>query len=1168
MNISIEQYRVSIGLHNRIKVRDKEFIQSHQQECSFWLDIMGKLLDSVDGLWNLMFLIFILNYLFDIFHECINSNYFSTDNYLADTSTIGFSHNQYGFNNLYGEYRILLSSVCYCLLISIQSSMKPSKMSSIRSYRMISFKMSIIDICSNFYCLWLVSLNLLLILLTIPNISNPGPLNELNVLYHNVSGFINLNDKSPCPSFYTSKLNDFHGHILHAKPDVVILNETWLNKSVLDSEIFPNKCYKVFRRDRSNFSHPTVTENRNKFKKLGGGVVIAFRSDLDVRTTEHKIKNGGVAKAEILSVVLKSGSGHSVCFSTLYRVGTLGAENLSEVDRHLKSIISSKSINKHIFIGDFNLNKTSWPLATSSCNIEKGFINLFNDLNFEQLINVPTHKAGNTLDLLLCNHPSIISDIEVLPLGSVCNSDHCSINFKVKLNCKRLKAPKRRIYNLKKADFKGLNHELNSISWKNLLADDDVNVSLHKFESIFFSICDRFIPKVTVKSSFQPPWFDSELDSLCKAKNKLLNKKKGTDNEETKYLIDEKIKKIRKKFKKLSTQKKRDNIINDDDPALVKKKFWSFFKATSNSCRIPETVHYGNKFRSKDSDVANLFNKFFSDQFSSPSNYDIAVNFSNDPFSETVFDESKIFDLLRKMNANKAAGPDGIQSKVIKCCARGLAKPLTFLFNKIFKSGKIPNSWKLANVVPVFKKGEKSSVTNYRPISLTSLPMKILEYCVKDLLMQQCEHLIKDNQHGFRTNKSCLTQLLPYVDNLSVAMNNHSRIDAVYFDFAKAFDSVNHDLILHKLKYVFGVDGLLLQFMKDYLRDRKQQVVINSSKSDLLPVLSGVPQGSILGPLLFVLFIDDICDVVSKDTELALYADDTKIWREILSDNDQIILQNDVNKLFEWSVRNKMNFHPDKCKVLPITNKSMIHPLPLYEFWYSLNGNPLDYVTNEKDLGVVITSKLSWSSQCDNLVNKANNQLALVRRSCYFILDYKQRRVLYLSLVRSIFEHCCQVWAPQSKKSLNSFDLLQKRAVKWILKEQHMSYSDTEFLNKQHKLDLLPMREKFIFSDLVLFYKIINDEVPIKLPKYVSRIEPQNIKRVTRSNKAMADGIDKSKYRCNIIPKVKSFQDSYFYRTVHNWNDLPLVLRELTDIESFKKLLKEHLWLILGLKPD
>ena len=1113
-----------------------------------------------------LILLCVFNYLLDIFQE----NYLSKN--LATTLTFGaYSHMPVPFVPKFSHdhYRIVVTCFSYCIGHALFKFIHATSSSSVKTvcntvYLRLFHRKSFGQYCANVYSIWIFSLNLILIALTIPNIINPGPIKDVSVLYHNAQGFVNVRDKSPSPQLFTNKVSDFQGHIFTEKPDIVILNETWLKSQVLDSELFPNSSYKVFRRDRSKFSHPPDINDPNKYRRQGGGVIIAFRSDLDIKTTEFKISDKK-AKAEILSVVVKSQSGGKLCISTLYRVGNLEDQNLMEVDRHLRSIATSKSIHRHILIGDLNLNKTTWPEGQSTCNLQSRFVGLFNDMGFDQLINEPTHKDGKTLDLLLTNKPELITNVEVLPRNMICNSDHFGIKFNVKLDCKRLKPTKRKIYNFKKADFKSINSELLNVPWEHLLNDCDPDAALEKFESVVFSVCDRFIPKVTVKSSFEPPWFDSELDSICKKKNKLLTKYRKTNDPN----VNEEIKKVRKEFRTKRDQKKRDNVVNDDDPALIKKKFWSFFKSTSNSCRIPETVNYGSRFRSENTDVANLFNKFFSDQFSTPSNYDIDLNFNNDPFHGYKFEEHKIFDLLRTMNANKAAGPDGLQSKLLKSCARGLAKPLSVLFGQCFALGKLPNKWKLANVIPIFKKkGSKSSVENYRPISLTCLPMKIFEYCIRDMLMSKCNHLLNNKQHGFRPERSCLTQLIPFTNSLALALNNSSRVDVVYFDFAKAFDSVNHDIILHKLKNKFGIDGSLLQFIRGYLQDRKQQVLINGSKSDTLPVHSGVPQGSILGPLLFVLFIDDMISVVSKGTEIALYADDTKIWREINSELDQIILQSDIDKLHEWSMVNKMKFHPDKCKVVPITNKPLVYDLPFYEHFYTLNDNILDYETSEKDLGVVINSKLLWNTQCESLVQKANKQLGLVRRTCHFVNNSKQRRALYLSLVRSMFEHCCQVWAPQNLKSLYKFDQLQKRAVKWILKESYVRYSDDEFLQKQKDLDLLPMKSKFLLSDLILFYKIVYNNIKIDLPNYISRIEPQDVKRATRSNISVAEGTDKLKYKCEITPKINAFSNSFFVRTMEQWNQLPLHLRQIENVKNFSCALKEHLWLILGLKPD
>ena len=194
--------------------------------------------------------------------------------------------------------------------------------------------------------------------------------------------------------------------------------------------------------------------------------------------------------------------------------------------------------------------------------------------------------------------------------------------------------------------------------------------------------------------------------------------------------------------------------------------------------------------------------------------------------------------------------------------------------------------------------------------------------------MAKLGHLINEKQHGFLPGKSCTTQMLPFYDSLAITINDASRCDIIYFDFAKAFDSVNHDIILHKLKHQFGIDGIMLKFIVNYLKDRQQCVVIGGVMSSIKPVTSGVPQGSILGPLLFVLFINDMHTYISNGTNILLYADDTKIWRRIVNYSDHIILQYDINSLLKWSHENKMIFHPQKCKVLPVTLEIRQHILP------------------------------------------------------------------------------------------------------------------------------------------------------------------------------------------------------------------------------------------------
>ena len=538
--------------------------------------------------------------------------------------------------------------------------------------------------------------------------------------------------------------------------------------------------------------------------------------------------------------------------------------------------------------------------------------------------------------------------------------------------------------------------------------------------------------------------------------------------------------------------------------------------------------------------------------------------------------------LLKNINVNKATGPDGISGKLLKNCANSLAYPLSLLFRTSYNSGMVPQEWKLANVVPVYKKGGKASVENYRPISLTCLVMKIFEKIVRDELMTKCQHLLNSNQHGFLPSKSCTTQMIGFTESIAYSMNELMRTDVVYFDFAKAFDSVNHDIILNKLKNRFKIDGTLLKFIMNYLKDRQQCVIVNGQKSSLINVRSGVPQGSILGPLFFVIFIDDMINCVSSDTNIALYADDTKIWRKICSPEDHEILQSDIDALHQWSIRNKMKFHPNKCKVIPIAPPrrglqdlfNKIFPLNNI-FFYKLNGVELPYVEAEKDLGVHVTSNFSWNSQVEYLYSKASSRLGLLKRALHFVKCERQKRSFYLAIVRSQFEHCVQVWRPNSESMTDKLERIQRRAIKWILSEQDHSYSDVEYLMRLRDLDLLPMKYRFMFSDLVLFYDIYYEHSCIELPEHYKpytnddlRSRLRNIIRppdYLNSNETLdLQNLRKTKndelsLNCTIDVTSSIYKSSFFYRVVQDWNRLPSEVRSKENVDIFKESLIEYL---------
>ena len=437
--------------------------------------------------------------------------------------------------------------------------------------------------------------------------------------------------------------------------------------------------------------------------------------------------------------------------------------------------------------------------------------------------------------------------------------------------------------------------------------------------------------------------------------------------------------------------------------------------------------------------------------------------------------------------------------------------------------------------------------------------MKIFEKCIRDELLGLCSEHIHPSQHGFLPSKSCTTQLVPFVDRLAQGLSNKDRIDVVYFDFAKAFDSVNHDIILNKLKNQFNIDGLLLKFIVNYLENRKQRVILGSGVSSLANVVSGVPQGSIIGPLLFVLFINDLHSVISPGTEIALYADDTKIWRRIDTEFDCYSLNLDIKAMTDWAQKNLMRFHPKKCKIVNIAFNIFLDYLPFQNnFPYEMNGILLDHETSETDLGLIINHDLNWSLQQTTVLSKALNQFNLLRRTCHFVNNPSKKRTLYLTIVRSLFEHCNTIWCPTQEIIERKFEPFQKRCIKWILNEQFHSYSETDYLKKLSALKIMPLAHKFALTDLKLFFMAFKKLSPLALPDYV--VIRSNTRASTENG--VMFGIDPNIFKPSNRKSV--FYHSFFPRCVSRWNSLPEHVRSCNDVTSFVHKLEAHLWALVA----
>ena len=1006
--------------------------------------------------------------------------------------------------------------------------------------------------------LWMCIINFMLITIVNPSMLNPGPTNTKNpikysVYYQNIQGLIPFSQLSEeHPTLHTSKIHELQLYLHQNSPDIVVLNETWLKKSILDNEIMPTDKYKIFRLDRTTSTHPPDPIDPKKFRRNGGGVLIGIKHNIDIVSNEIKIK----CKAEILSIELTDKAGCKTIFSTFYRVGTLGTDNHNVVEKYLTTIRRRRNVKGIFLIGDLNFPKADWQNLISTDSTEQLFIDTFNNLSLGQMIEHPTHIKGNILDVLVTDCPQRVSNLEVLTNIQICSSDHFPIEFKVSLNAPRKKPIKRSIYNFKKANWEAINSDFSTTNWYHVLNSDDIETAWNKFKTKFFEICNKHIPKIKISNEFKPPWYDSDVFALDRKKKRShsLYKKTGSDLHHAKFssyrreLTNLIIKKMNANF---------DNLLNNINH--IKKKFWSYVKSKTNSHHIPELVSYGNQMKSNRKDQCTLFNDFFCDQFSESSDYNIQIDFSNDKFYKLNFSEENIASLLNNLDSNKSQGPDEIHGRILKNCSSSLNKPLSLLFRKSYETSKIPNEWKFANVVPIHKKGSKVDVCNYRPISLISIVMKTYERIIRDELLNRCGHLIDDRQHGFMNEKSCCTQLVTFCDSLALTLNDNIRTHVIYFDFQKAFDSVNHDIILEKLKFQYGIDGLLLNFLVNYLKNRLQRVVIGNESSSYRQVISGVPQGSIIGPTLFVLFINDIIQCVTPGTNIALYADDTKIWRPIKTQDDHWILQKDINSLSQWATRNKMKFHPDKSKVLDVYNGTVC----INSFSYTLNSKTIEYTPREKDLGVHIVPKLTWTEHSNILYSRANQRLGMLKRNCDFVKNVEKRRILFLAQVRSQFEHCPVVWQPQSKTVLNKLESVQKRGFKWILNDVTLpSFSSTSFYYHTCKqLNILPLIFRFKLKDLTFFHSIFYKKSVVKLPSYLSYFNGSRLRNCHLDNLCICSSVQpKAPQNLEILNTSTGITKSFFYRAHLIWNNLPLDLRKIESQSLFEKKLTDYLW--------
>ena len=480
---------------------------------------------------------------------------------------------------------------------------------------------------------------------------------------------------------------------------------------------------------------------------------------------------------------------------------------------------------------------------------------------------------------------------------------------------------------------------------------------------------------------------------------------------------------------------------------------------------------------------------------------------------------------IRAMKDNKSPGVDGIPPKLLMETVDQISIPLARVFNLSLKEGVVPFEWKEANIIPLFKKGSRNKSENYRPVSLTSVICKLLERLIKDHMVDfLVKHkLLNSSQHGFLKARSCLTNMLCFLEEITKWIDVGSPVDIIYLDFQKAFDKVPHQRLLLKLK-AHGIGDSITDWIEQWLTDRRQRVVVDGEVSNWKSVLSGVPQGSVLGPILFLIYINDLDDSITSN--VLKFADDTKLFRKVNTDGDKQHLQNDLDRLVKWSEKWQMLFNFGKCKCLHTGHGNL-------NVNYKMGDTVLGTTVKEKDLGVTISADMKVSEQCGIAASKGNQILGLIRRN----ITYKGKKLiipLYKAIVRPHLEYCIQAWRPYRKKDIDTLERIQRRATKMIPELRDLSYEE-----RLKECGLTTLETRRLRGDQIEVFKILNGYEIIDRNMFFS---------LKKDSRTRGHEVKLVKDQCRLDIRKHSFSQ----RTINEWNKLSTDCVTATSVNMFK----------------
>lgn len=908
-----------------------------------------------------------------------------------------------------------------------------------------------------------------------------------------------------------NKLEELKIQTLSCPSAIMCMSETWLDPTIEDRELLCDSHH-VFRGDRCI----------NGKNCRGGGVAILVPH---IFTASMYGSHHCTECFEAIAAKIDCKS-ESLIILNVYRPPNAFSEK-NFVDEFTEFYHKSNFHSKNVLIvGDFNLPYIDWKneRLSRANKCSEDFLRFCLNSSLTQIVDDCT-RGEHVLDIALVSNVTLVEKCHVLePLTS---SDHAQVLLKLQIRKTSRNNSESRL-NFFEADYCSIERILVDINWEFAFTQfRNIDEKVEWLNSLLLTVFESYTPKFNArKQKFLPKRLRRTGNKLRRTYYKIKRgRRSALDHSEYAAAIKNHKREIDEYFRQ-----QEQHILDSKS----QRKFWSLLRSKT-SCRpqIP-ALHVNSQTIVEDSEKAEEFNKYFSSVFTTddgrpPATFSVCQN-SLEDISFSVID---VYEQLQKQSKKLSCGPDNIPHLVYKRLSAVLALPLYLIFRESLTTGTVPKAWKEAVVTPVLKKGSKSAPNNYRPISLTCIACRIFEKVIAKAILDFCEqsNLLSTHQFGFLRRKSTTDQMLCCLNSWTTSIENNEMVEIAYLDFMKAFDSVSHSKLISILD-AKGIRGNLLRWIKNFLSGRTQSVCINDVFSQKVTVASGVPQGSVLGPILFIIYIADICKVV-KNCELYLYADDCKLsFAHNKNSPTDAELQCDLNSISQWADRMQLKLAASKCKILTL-NKPRTG---LDQREYFIQNQKLEEVNEMKDLGIIIDDKLSFESHCISKTKQASNIINFIFRA-FKTRDTSFLLKLYKTYVLPVLDYGSVIYNPCTAKNIKMLESVQRHFTKRIPQFFRTNYSYEERL-KLLQLETLDQRRQKL--DLCKTYKIIYGH---------SDLDARNFFDLTiNNNQTRTNGLKIRPEKCRYNKRKYFFSN----RVTNAWNKLPRAVVTAHNVALFK----------------